>query len=136
MEEQNWCQKDFPEVEVLALFFAASQYCLPTFLHSMQKLKVVVIYNYSSKCAILHGLSSLPPFTQIKSVLVERLIVSPLCEYCRYSGSLEKLTVCLCEGLGNMTVLDKEQASKFPNFLEINFDHCSDLEELPGKICN
>jgi len=137
MEEQNWCQINFPEVEALALFFAASQYCLPTFLHTMPKLKVVIIYNYSSKRARLHWLPSFPSFTQMKSVLVERLIVSPLSEYCRFSGSLEKLSVCLCEGLGNMTLLDKEeQVPKFPMFLEINFDHCSDLEELPGKICD
>eukprot|EP00253_Pinus_taeda_P030662 PITA_30662 len=25
---------------------------------------------------------------------------------------------------------------KSPKFQEINFDHCSDLEELPGNICN
>jgi hypothetical protein len=68
MAEQDWCQIDFPEVEALALFFAASQYCLPTFLHSMPKLKVVYIYNYGSKRAILHGLPSFPSFTQIKSV--------------------------------------------------------------------
>ena len=34
------------------------------------------------------------------------------------------------------TLLDKEQAPKFPNFLEINFDHYSYLKELRGKICN
>lgn len=136
MEEQNWCQINFPEVEALALFFAASQYCLPTFLHTMPKLKVVIIYNYGSKRATLHRPPNFPTFTHLKSVLVERLIVSSPFEYCRFSGNLEKLSVCLCEGLGNMTLFDKEQVPKFPMFREIIFDHCSDLEELPGKICN
>jgi len=136
MAEQVWCQIDFPEVEALALFFAASEYCLPTFLHSMPKLKVVFIYNYGLKRATLHGLPSFPSFTQIKSVLLERLIVSPLYDCCKSWESLEKLYVCLCEGLGNMSQLDAKQVLKLPKIVEINFDHCSDLEELPGKICN
>eukprot|EP00253_Pinus_taeda_P017016 PITA_17016 len=137
MEEQNWSQINFPKVEVLTLFFAASHYRLPTFLHTMPKLKVAIIYNYSSKRSTLHRLPSFPAFPQIKSVLLGRLIVSPLYEYCRSSESLEKLSVCLCEGLGNMTSLDKgHNFPKSPKFQEINFDHCSDLEELPGNICN
>jgi Leucine-rich repeat (LRR) protein len=136
MEEQDWRQIDFPEVEALALFFSASEYCLPTFLHTMPKLKVLIIYNYSSKRAILHGLPGFSSDTQLKSVLLQKLIVPPLYEYCRSWECLEKLSVCLCEGLGNMTLFDKAQALKFPKLVEINFDHCSDLEELPGSICS
>jgi hypothetical protein len=33
-----------------------------------------------------------------------------------------------------MTLFDKEQVLKFPKFVEINFDNCSGLEELPGNI--
>jgi len=189
MAEQDWCQIDFPAVEALALFFAASEYCLPTFIHGMPKLKVVFIYNYSSKRAKLHGLPSFSIFTQIKSVVLERLDVSALYRYCRSWESLENFSVCLCEGLGNTPLLDKEPVLKFskrailhglpsfplftqiksvvlerlnvsallsalyeycrswvslekfsvlqfPKFIEINFDHCSDLEQLPEKICN
>jgi hypothetical protein len=75
MEEQDWCQIDFPEVEALALFFSASEYCLPTFLHTMPKLKVLIIYNYSSKHAILHGLSGFSSVTQLKSILLKKLIM-------------------------------------------------------------
>ena len=56
MAEQDWCQIDFPEVEALALFFVASQYCLPTFLDTMPKLKVLIMYNYRSKHAVLNGM--------------------------------------------------------------------------------
>jgi Leucine-rich repeat (LRR) protein len=136
MEEQDWPQIDFPEVEALALFFSASEYCLPTFLHTMPKLKVLIIYNNSSKRAILHGLPGFSSVTQLRSVLLQKLIVPPLYEYCRSWECLEKLSVCLCEGLGNMTLFDKAQALKFPKFVEINFDHCSDLKELPGNICS
>ena len=136
MAEQNWCQIDFPEVEALALFFAASEYCLPPFLHTMPKLKVVFIYNYGSKRATIHRLPCFPSFTQIKSVALERLIVSRLYDYCKSWESLEKLYVCLCEGLGNMTLLDTEEVLKLPKMVEINLDHCIDLKEFSRKICN
>nr|ABR16233.1 unknown [Picea sitchensis] len=136
--EQEWGQIHFPEVETLALFFEASQYRLPTFLRTMPKLKVVIIYNYSSKRAKLHGLPSFSLFTQIKSVVLERLDVSALYGYCRSSESLEKFSLCLCEGFGNTPLpsLEKFSVIQFPKFIEINFDHCSDLEQLPEKICN
>lgn len=142
MEKQQWGQIQFPEVEILALFFQASQYCLPTFLCTMPKLKVVIIYNYSSKRAILHGLPNFALFTQIKSLVLEKLNVSALYKYCRSSKSLEKFRVCLCEGLGSTPPLMNKEPVKFtkvlefPGLIEINFDHCSDLTQLPKEICN
>eukprot|EP00253_Pinus_taeda_P001389 PITA_01389 len=136
MQEQDWCPIDFPQVEALVLFFAASQYCLPKFLQTMPKLKVLIIYNYSSKRAVLQGLQCFGSHTQIKSVLFEKLIVFPLYEYCRSWENLEKLSVCLCEGFRNMTLLDREHLLKFPKIVDINLDHCSDMEEFPWKICN
>jgi hypothetical protein len=132
MANQDWCKIDFPEVEALALFFAGSKskYCLPTFLHTMPKLKVVLIYNYGSKRVILQGLPCPPSFTRIKSVLLERLIVSPLYEDYKSWESLKKLHVCLCEDLGNMSLWYKEQVLNFPKIVEINFDHCSDLKVI------
>jgi len=136
MQEQDWCQIDFPEVEALALFFAANQYCLPRFLRSMPKLKVLIVYNYSSMRAIISGLPRFPSPVQIRSVLLNKLIVpSLLYENCRSWERLEKLSVCLCEGLGNITLMDMDlEPLNFPNIMEINIDHCSDLGELPAKL--
>eukprot|EP00253_Pinus_taeda_P017312 PITA_17312 len=136
MEEQDWCQIYFPQVEALTLFFSATEYCLPTFLHTMPKLKVLIIYNYNTKRAILNGLAGFSSVTQLKSLLLQKLIVPPIYEYCRSWECLEKLSVCLCEGLGNMNLFDNVQTLKFPKFVEMNFDHCSDLEELPANICS
>jgi hypothetical protein len=137
MKEQNWCQIDFREVEALGLFFASSEYCLPTFLHTMPKLKVLIIYNYGSQRARLSGLPNFPSPVQIRSVLLNKLIVPPLYENCKSWETLEKLYVCLCEGLGNIILVDNEpEALNFPNIIEINLDHCSDLGELPIKLCS
>lgn len=136
MENKDLNKIDFDEVEALALFFTASEYSVPKFICSMPNLKVVMIHNYSSKRALLHGLKDFLPFTQIKSVLLERLIVPSLYGYCTAWESLEKFCVCLCDDSKKMTLLDNEYILKFPRIEEINVDHCSDLEELPGKICN
>eukprot|EP01018_Ginkgo_biloba_P004416 Gb_41056 [translate_table: standard] len=136
MNEKQWWQIDFSEVEALVLFFAANEYCLPTFLHRMRKLKVLIIHNYSSKRAALDGLDNFVSLTQLKTLHLERLIVPPLYDYCRSLQNLEKLSISLCEGLGNITRLDKEPTLNFPKLQEINLDHCSDLQELPVKICD
>ncbi|KAH9297959.1 hypothetical protein KI387_029641 [Taxus chinensis] len=138
MDEKQWCEIDFSEAEALILCFAASEYGLPPFLQRMLKLKVLLLCNYNSKRTTLKGLASIHYLTQIKSVHLERLIVPPLYEYCTSWMTLEKLSICLCEGLGNMAGLDNEQGLdfQFPKLVEMNLDHCSDLEELPFKICN
>ena len=83
MEEQDWSQIDFSEVKALALFFDASKYCLPKFLHTIPKLQVLIMYNYNSNHASLKGLSVLLSVTQLKSLFLEKLILPPLYEYCR-----------------------------------------------------
>lgn len=137
MQDHDWCQIHFPEAEALALIFSAGQYCFPTFLQTMPKLKVVILYNYSSQRATLSGLPSFPSPVQIRSVLLNKLRVPLLYNNCRSWERLEKLYICLCEGLENITRIDKEvEAPNFPNIKEINIDHCSDLRELPAKLCN
>lgn len=137
MGEQDWCQIDFGGVEALGLFFDSSEYYLPTFLHTMRKLKVLIIYNYGSHRAILSGLPSFPSLVQIRSLLLNKLTVPPLYKSYRSLERLEKLYVCLCEGLGSITLVDNElEALNFPNITEINIDHCSDLRELPAKLCS
>ena len=83
MEEQDWSQIDFSEVKALALFFDASQYCLPKFLHTIPKLQVLIMYNYNSKRAVLKGLSVLSSVTHLKSVFLKKLILPTLYKYCR-----------------------------------------------------
>ena len=136
MNESQWCQVDFPEAEALVLSFSGSEYFLPPFLHTMPKLKVLIILNYNSKRATLTGLASLLSLTQLKTIRLERFIVPPLYEYCGSSQSLEKLSLSLCEGLRNMNKFNMEMALSFPKLRELTLDHCSDLEELPIQVCD
>eukprot|EP01018_Ginkgo_biloba_P004421 Gb_41060 [translate_table: standard] len=136
LDEKQWCQIDLPQAEALVLFFTADEYWLPTFLHTMPKLKVLIICNYSSKRATLRGIASFHSLTQLKSIIVERLMVPPIYEFGRSSENLEKLYLSLCEGLGNMNEFIKELKLSFPKLLGLALDHCSDLEELPTQICD
>jgi len=137
MKENQWCEMNFCEVEALVLLFSASEYSLPSFLRSMRKLKVLIIFNYGCKRAIVNGLPVLYSLTQLKTIRMERLIVPPLQEHMKVLQKLEKISLNLCEGLGNMASFNNNQSSlKLPIMLDLNLDHCFDLEELPLGICD
>ncbi|GLJ35576.1 hypothetical protein SUGI_0715150 [Cryptomeria japonica] len=53
-----------------------------------------------------------------------------------HTESLEKLCLCLCEGLGNMNELDGNEIFNSARLLEINVHRCNDLEELPRELCS
>jgi len=136
MEEKDWCHMNFPKAKALILNFSASEYFLPPFMHSMHKLKVLIIVNHNSKRATLKGVSVFSSLTRLKVVQLERVILPPLQEYGQSWQKLEKLSLILCEGCGNMTRLYMGLYLKFPSLLEFTIDHCSNLEELPVSICN
>lgn len=136
MEEKDWCQMNFPNAKALILNFSASEYFLPPFIQSMNKLKVLIIVNHNSKRATLKGITVLSSLTRLRVVRLERVIVPPLQEYCQSWQKLEKLSLVLCEGCGNTTGLHMGVYLNFPRLLEFSIDHCSDLRELPTSICN
>ncbi|GLJ19852.1 hypothetical protein SUGI_0359740 [Cryptomeria japonica] len=131
MDESQWYEIDFPKTEALVLIFTASEYYLPPFMKTMKNLKYLMIFNYSSKRATLKGLDALSLLTQLKSVRLERL-TSPLALKRSIEGlqNLEKLSLSLCEGLGEISTFNNT------NLQDFNLDHCSDLEELPHGICH
>lgn len=136
MEEKDWCQMKFPNAKALILNFSASEYFLPPFMQSMDKLKVLIIVNHNSKRATLKGISVLSSLTRLKVIRLERVIVPPLQEYCQSWQKLEKLSLVLCEGCGNTTGLHMGAYLNFPRLLELAIDHCSDLRELSTSICS
>ncbi|KAH9289659.1 hypothetical protein KI387_033776 [Taxus chinensis] len=136
MDDIQWSQMEFTEAEALVLFSTASGYCIPTFLHTMKKLKVLIVHNYSARRAKLDGLDGFSGLSQLKTLQLERLIVPPLYDYLQYVRSLEKLSLSLCEGLGNMNRSGRDETLNLPGLSEINVDHCSHLEELPSEICS
>eukprot|EP00253_Pinus_taeda_P020070 PITA_20070 len=137
MEENQWCDINFCKVEALVLLFSASEYFLPPFLRSMKNLKVLIISNYGCKRANVNGLLALSSLIQLKTIRLERLIVPPFQEHMKDSQNLEKISLSICEGLGNVSNFNNTQSRlKLPTMLDFNLDHCFDLEELPSGICD
>ena len=59
----------------------------------------------------------------------------PLQEHSKVLQNLEKISLTLCEGLGNMSRFNSSQSSlKLPIMRDFILDHCYDLEELPPGI--
>uniref|UniRef100_A0A0C9QPM7 TSA: Wollemia nobilis Ref_Wollemi_Transcript_14554_2441 transcribed RNA sequence n=1 Tax=Wollemia nobilis TaxID=56998 RepID=A0A0C9QPM7_9CONI len=137
MDETQWFEMNLPETEALVLLFSGSEYFLPPFLKSMKKLKFLMVYNYGSTRAIVNGLDCLSSITQLKSVLLEKLIAPPVLRQSKSLQNLTKLSVSLGEGFGNLsTWKDTQLTLKLPSVQNFNLDHCNDLEELPPAICH
>ncbi|XP_057866624.2 probable disease resistance protein At4g33300 [Cryptomeria japonica] len=130
MAENQCYEMDFPETEVLVMHFSASEYFLPPFLKTMKKLKFVMLCNLSSKRTTLKGLDVLSSLTQIRSVRLEKLDAPSILEQIKVMQKLDKLSVSLCEGFGNISTFSNT------NLQEFDLDHCSDLEEWPLDICH
>ncbi|XP_057849394.1 probable disease resistance protein At4g33300 [Cryptomeria japonica] len=128
MQDTDWPKMEFPEVEALVLYFTASEYCIPTFLHKMKNLKVLIIHNNDgAKRSKLSGVAGFQELSQLKTLHLEKVTVP---EECKVLKSLEKIHMILCEGLGRDKTFD------FPELLEFNVDCCIDLEELPAGLCS
>lgn len=130
MAENDWYEMNLPETEALVLHFSAREYCLPPFLKTMKKLKVLVVCNLGSQRATLKGLDALSSLTQLKSVRLERVVAPTILQQGKVIQNLDKLSLSLCQGFVKMSTLNDS------NLHEFSLDHCSDLEELPPAICH
>uniref|UniRef100_A0A0C9S3P9 TSA: Wollemia nobilis Ref_Wollemi_Transcript_28542_3059 transcribed RNA sequence n=1 Tax=Wollemia nobilis TaxID=56998 RepID=A0A0C9S3P9_9CONI len=137
MDETQWFDMKLPETEALVLIFSASDYFLPPFLKSMKKLKFLMIFNYGSKRATVKGLGCLSSLAQLRSLRLERLIAPPVLQQSKALQKLEKLSLSLCEGFGNVSpVTNTDLSFRLPVSKDFNLDHCSDLEDLPPALFN
>ena len=103
----------------------------------MRKMEVLIVLYYASKRAIVNGLPTLSSLTQLKTIHLEKLIVAPLQDHIHTLLNLEKWSLSLCEGLGNMSSFNYAQSSiELPLILDFNLDHWCDLEVLSVGICD
>ncbi|KAH9319576.1 hypothetical protein KI387_021345 [Taxus chinensis] len=130
MTESQWPEFNFPRTEALVLLFTANEYYLPPFIKSMKNLKSLMVLNCGSKRAMVKGVDALSSLTQLKSVRLERLIVPSTRKQGRALQNIEKLSLSLCQGLGNIPTFNNVKLKDF------NLDHCSDLEEVPLGVCH
>ncbi|XP_059623781.1 probable disease resistance protein At5g66900 [Cornus florida] len=128
--------KQLPEVEVLILNFRTRNYSLPKFMEKMDQLKVLIITNYGFWPAELSDFQLLGFLSSLKRIKLEHVSISFLSESTLQFRNLQKISLIMCkigETFQNCTF---EFSHMFPNLVEINIHCCSDLVELPDRLCD
>ncbi|CAB4265826.1 unnamed protein product [Prunus armeniaca] len=127
MKEMDWFQMEFPKCEVLILNFASNEYLLPPFIADMPKLRALIIMNYSTSNATLHGFSVLSILPKLRTLWLEKVSVPQLSP--TPLKILRKFSIILCK------ISNSLDQSAFPRLMELTIDHCDDLFKLPSCIC-
>ncbi|KAH9319572.1 hypothetical protein KI387_021341 [Taxus chinensis] len=150
MEENQWYEMNFSEIEALLLLFTSNDYFIPPFLKSMKKLKFLMVCNYGPKRATVKGLDVLSSLTQLKSVRLEsNLEALPLSIFSMPSAQIWSISNChlvqqLPYDIGNLSSLRMLRLSALPSlkalppsigklrWLEyLDISVCEGLRELP-----
>lgn len=118
---------EFPKCEVLILNFASNEYLLPPFIADMPKLRALIIMNYSTSNATLHGFSVLSILPKLRTLWLEKVSVPQLSP--TPLKILRKFSIILCK------ISKSLDQSAFPRLMELTIDHCDDLFTLPSCIC-
>lgn len=130
----SWFDLQLPEAEVLILNLRSKNCTLPQFMNLMDKLKVLIVTNYSFSPAVLNNFQVAGSLSSLKRIRFEHISISS--SFCTASAvtmlNLQKISLTMCE-IGN--ALDN-CADMFPNLVEIEIEYCRDLVKLPAGLCD
>ncbi|XP_050206223.1 probable disease resistance protein At5g66900 isoform X2 [Mercurialis annua] len=132
MFSSSWGSMEATEVEVLVLNFQAKNYTLPFFMSGMDKLKVLIVANYSISPAELSNFQIIGSLYNLKRIRFEKISIPSFFLTSLQLPNLEKISLVMC----NIGLAFRNSAIWMPNLIEINIDYCDDLEELPDGFCN
>lgn len=125
----------FPNVEALLLNISSSNYALPSFIATMEKLKVVIIIKHGSDLATLTKLSYLSSLPKLKRIRLEKVSITFLDILQLQLAGLKKLSLFMCcfgEVSHDKNEIDVSKA--LSSLQEMDLDYCFDLEKLPNWI--
>ncbi|KAI6700109.1 hypothetical protein NL676_014433 [Syzygium grande] len=132
-----WPNLELPKVEALVLNFATNKqtktYALPEFIEKADKLKALIVTNYSFFSAELgnfHVIGSNLRRIRLERVTVPLISMGNLC-----LQSLQKISFCMCEISQASTSNDAKISNAMPNLLELDIEYCNNLVTLPDGIC-
>ncbi|KZV45204.1 putative disease resistance protein [Dorcoceras hygrometricum] len=136
MREMDWLRIQCPKTEVLILNFSSNVYFLPAFLENMPRLKALILINYSTSTAILHNTSVFSTLTNLRSLWIEKILVSyPLLPDTTIPlSNLKKMSLILCDMSNAFDRSTVELPHLFPNLSELTMDHCINMIRLPSSI--
>ncbi|XP_030472242.1 probable disease resistance protein At5g66900 [Syzygium oleosum] len=132
-----WPNLELPEAEALVLNFETNiqtkTYALPKFIEKADKLKALIITNYSffpAELGNFHVVGS-----NLRRIRLERITVPFLSMGKLRLHSLRKISFFMCDISQASTSDDTKISDAMPNLVELHIDYCNDLMTLPDGIC-
>ncbi|XP_047937943.1 probable disease resistance protein At4g33300 [Salvia hispanica] len=134
MGEMDWLEMECPKTEVVVLNFSSSQYFLPPFLERMPRLRALILINHNAGNALLHNTAVFSNVTNLRSLWFEKISLPLLPATTTPLKKLQKVSLVLCD-IKTVEHSVLGLPFLFPNLSELTLDHCINLTELPGSIC-
>ncbi|XP_010028299.1 probable disease resistance protein At5g66900 [Eucalyptus grandis] len=132
-----WPDLQLPKAEALVLNFETNiqtkTYALPEFIEKADKLKVLIVTNYSFSPAELHNFHVIG--SNLRRMRFERLTVPFLSMGKRRLRSLQKISFFMCNISQTSTSDNPKISDAIPNLVELHIDYCNNLMALPDDIC-
>ncbi|ONH96589.1 hypothetical protein PRUPE_7G138800 [Prunus persica] len=133
---KKWPNMQLPKAEVLVLNFETNSYDLPEFVTKMDKLKVLIVTNFSFLPAELNNFQLLGSSSNLKRIRLERISIPSISKNIKQLESVQKISLFMCSigqafGKGSINILDA-----LPNLGEMDIDCCHELVELPVEVCD
>ncbi|KAJ6678467.1 PLANT BROAD-SPECTRUM MILDEW RESISTANCE PROTEIN RPW8 [Salix viminalis] len=132
----SWPSMQAPEVEVLLLNFQTGKYSLPEFIEGMNKLKVLVLYNYGFVPAEVSNFPLLGSLSNLKRIRLEKVSIPSLFLTSMKWRKLEKMSLVMCNIGQAFNKSTNKISDAFPKLVDLTIDYCNDLEELPTGFCD
>lgn len=132
----SWPSMQAPEVEVLLLNFQTGKYSLPEFIEGMNKLKVLVLYNYGFVPAEVSNFPLLSSLSNLKRIRLEKISIPSLFLTSMKWRKLEKMSLVMCNIGQAFNKSTNKISDAFPKLVDLTIDYCNDLEELPTGFCD
>lgn len=127
---------EFPKAEVLILNFSSTEeYFLPPFIENMEKLRALIVINYSTSNAALGNFSVCSNLTNLRSLWLEKVSISQLPKSSIPLKKMQKISFVLCKINNSLDQSVVDLPKTLPCLTELTFDHCDDLMKLPPSIC-
>ncbi|KAG4379110.1 hypothetical protein AAZX31_17G172000 [Glycine max] len=128
----DWPQIQLAQVEVLIFNLRTKQYSFPDFMEEMNKLKVLIVTNYSFYPSEINNFELLGSLSNLKRIRLERISVPSFVAM----KNLKKLSLYLCNIKQAFENNDMLISYIFPNLEELNIDYSKDMVGLPKGLCD
>lgn len=130
----KWFDMQLPAAEVLVLNFQTKEYALPNFVENMEKLKALIVTNYSLLPAKLNNFQLLASLANLTRIRMESISIPSLINISEQLRNLQKISLYMCsigEAFSNCSI---HVSDLLPNLREMNMDFCKDLVKLPAGV--